>query len=62
MAFTPTADFEVNLPEELNLWGARVTKRILSNFDRLKINKDADESKGLTGDLYLSAASRQGAA
>ena len=54
MAFTPTADFEVNLPEELNLWGARVTKRILSNFDRLKINKDADESKGLTGDLYRS--------
>lgn len=54
MAFTPTADFNVNLPEELNYWGARVTKRILSNFDRLNINKERNEKKNLTGDLYRS--------
>lgn len=52
MAFTPTADFEVNLPEELNYWGARVTQRILKNFDKLKINKTPNEKKGFTGDLY----------
>lgn len=55
MAFTPTDDFLVNLPEELNYWGARVTKRILSNFDRLGINKSTDrQDEGFTGDLYRS--------
>lgn len=53
MAFTPTDDFFVNLPEELNYWGARVTKRILSNFDRLDINKTpGGKGKEYTGDLY----------
>ena len=48
-------DFEVKLAEELNHWGARVTKRILSNFDRLDINKTAGgKGKGYTGDLYRS--------
>lgn len=54
MAFTPTSDFEVNLPEELNYWGARVTQRILKNFDKLNINKEKDEKHNLTGDLYRS--------
>lgn len=53
MAFTPTDDFLVNLPEELNYWGARVTQRILSNFDRLNINKTpGGKGKDYTGDLY----------
>ena len=53
MAFTPTEDFYVNLPEELNFWGARVTKRILSNFDKLNINKTpGGKGKQYTGDLY----------
>lgn len=50
MAFTPTDDFLPKLSEELNFWGARVTQRILSNFDRLGINKE--KRKGYSGDLY----------
>lgn len=53
MAFTPNEDFEVNLSKELNFWGARVTQRILSNFDRLDINKTAGgKGKKYTGNLY----------
>lgn len=53
MAFTPTADFEINLSDELNFWAARVTKRVLTNFDRLNINKTpGGKGPQYTGDLY----------
>lgn len=52
MIYTPTQDFLPNLAEELNYWGARVTERIRSNFDRLGINKTPGGE--FTGDLYRS--------
>lgn len=55
MAISPKnyGEFYVNLNDELNFWGARVTKRILGNFDRLDINKTAGgKGKHYTGELY----------
>ena len=48
----PTKDFEINLPQELNLWAARVFERIKRNFVDYKINRSVNRTDGYTGDLY----------
>ena len=48
----PSKDFELNLDQELNLWGARVFKRIQQKFMDMKINRTPDKKNGYTGDLY----------
>lgn len=48
----PTKDFEINLSQELNLWGARVFQRIKEKFVDFQINRSVNKEKGLTGDLY----------
>lgn len=45
-------NFEINLPQELNLWAVRVFTRIKRKFAPLHINMSANPKKGFTGDLY----------
>lgn len=52
MAYKTFNDFEVNLPQELNLWAVRVFERIKKRFPQLGINMHPDEKRGLTGNLY----------
>lgn len=47
-----TKDFEINLPQELNLWAVRVFNRIKKNFVDYQINRTVDKKNGYTGDLY----------
>lgn len=49
----PTKDFEINLPQELNLWAARVMKRIRRKFIHFYINREPGGKRDeYTGDLY----------
>lgn len=51
----PTADFEINLSKELNLWAVRVFNKIKRNFVQYRINKgEKSTDDGYTGDLYRS--------
>lgn len=52
MAYTTFNDFEINLPQELNLWAARVFMKIKHKFNFLNINTEPNEEKGFTGNLY----------
>lgn len=45
-----TKDFEINLPQELNLWAVRVFKRIRERFINFYISRG--EQGEYTGDLY----------
>lgn len=45
-------NFEINLPQELNLWAARVFKTVKQKFIDFEINMSEDKNRGLTGNLY----------
>lgn len=45
-------NFEINLTQELNLWGARVFEKIKRKFSPLYINKSTERGNGFTGNLY----------
>lgn len=48
----PIKDLTTDLPQELNLWAARVFKRIKKRFLDFQISMSVNEKGGYTGDLY----------
>lgn len=46
------SEFDLNISDELNFWGARVFERIMKKFVDMDINRYPNPKEGYTGDLY----------